>query len=891
MDLRVSSYIKIFTLFSILALSGCANFRESKFGKFYHNVTAKYNGYFNARETIKLTEKLTQDSHVDDFSSIVDVFRLGDENTGKANASALDESLEKCKRVIQRHPKSKWVDDSYFEIGRAYFYKAQYYEALDIFKYLANEFKKEEIGKEAQLWIVLCYSQLKKYDEALAFLANIKADKSFPKKFNYKVELLNAHIKIKVGNYDSAIPSLLIAIPDVPKKQDQWRYTFILAQMYDYENQDRKARELYESIKNKNMPYEFQFQTRINISKTIDLTNPESAAIAIKNFKKLLKDDNNIDYFDQIYFEIGQIYQKSKNEEQAILNFEKSSFFGTTENPIQKSNTLLALGDIHFKNKNYQIAGAYYDSCAVIIPENHPKFNSIKNQQIILSELITNLTTIDLQDSLQYLATLNNEQIDAKIEEFLANQALAQQAAEEKKQKQELREQLKQENQESSLNANLMNKGSADWYFYNATSIGLGISDFKNKWGNRKNEDNWRRSDKIETFNNTVDTLPNADEIDDDSLNNEQSVTEYELPEQLKNVTEDKKKYYAQIPFLPSQKKASDDKIIEALFGNGEIYFEKLNNNEQAYYCFNTLINRFPDNKYELPSAYYLYKMGLKSGNDEQKEEYKKLILDKYPKSEYAKLIRGDKFEDKNHNPLLEKIYMETYNNYMEGNCEQALLLYNKAEKEIKENYLKPNFEFFRIMCTYKDGDKKELIDQLQILANNYGDKDAGKNASNVIRYLKEQMKKEKQDSITNNAVSLKTKSDSLVPKKTYIYKYSDVGPFIYVLIADKKDNKIDKINVALSNYNTKYHKLQKLNVRSFILNDEKQLFMITRFSNINDIEKYHKGLSTDKEFKANLMMPNLDMFFTTEPNFRILVKEKDEKEYIEFFAEYYNKK
>ena len=38
------------------------------------------------------------------------------------------------------------------------------------------------------------------------------------------------------------------------------------------------------------------------------------------------------------------------------------------------------------------------------------------------------------------------------------------------------------------------NKGK--FYFYNITSLGYGKADFKNKWGDRELEDNWRWSSK-----------------------------------------------------------------------------------------------------------------------------------------------------------------------------------------------------------------------------------------------------------------------------------------------------------------------------------------------------------------------------------------------------------
>lgn len=34
------------------------------------------------------------------------------------------------------------------------------------------------------------------------------------------------------------------------------------------------------------------------------------------------------------------------------------------------------------------------------------------------------------------------------------------------------------------------------WYFYNPSALSFGFGEFTKKWGNRKLEDNWRRSSK-----------------------------------------------------------------------------------------------------------------------------------------------------------------------------------------------------------------------------------------------------------------------------------------------------------------------------------------------------------------------------------------------------------
>src|SRR6202008_181011 len=51
------------------------------------------------------------------------------------------------------------------------------------------------------------------------------------------------------------------------------------------------------------------------------------------------------------------------------------------------------------------------------------------------------------------------------------------------------------------------------YYFYNRNTVLLGMTDFIKKWGNRKNEDNWRRANKALTLddpNKTQDPNTNS---------------------------------------------------------------------------------------------------------------------------------------------------------------------------------------------------------------------------------------------------------------------------------------------------------------------------------------------------------------------------------------------
>ena len=61
----------------------------------------------------------------------------------------MDRAIQKGSVVIQRHSIKikgreycKWIDDNYLMVGKAYFYKGDFIEAIKTFKFIKNEYEK-----------------------------------------------------------------------------------------------------------------------------------------------------------------------------------------------------------------------------------------------------------------------------------------------------------------------------------------------------------------------------------------------------------------------------------------------------------------------------------------------------------------------------------------------------------------------------------------------------------------------------------------------------------------------------------------------------------------------------------------------------------------------------
>ncbi|MBI1183843.1 tetratricopeptide repeat protein [bacterium] len=893
--LKQHKLLLLATVAALAILTGCASIRASRLGKFYNNLTARYNGYFNARELVKASEKTVQAAHVEDFTRILDVYRWGDVNTGKSQASDMDKAIEKCSKVIQNHEGSNWIDDAYFCVARAYFFKADYYAALDLFKYLAIEYEGSEMELQARLWIVKTYLQMGKIDDAQAYLANIQNDRKKFIKLQKEVDLLNAHLKIKARNYTDAIVSLERAIPEESKRKDKNRYIFILAQLYETQNNNRKANELYSELLNKSMPYEFQFQTRLKVAKSSNLHNKSSVDRVIKSFEKLLKDDNNREYFDQIHYEIAQVYEEFGDKAQAAQHYKISAWLGE-KNLTQRANTYLALGDMYFEDDYFELAGHYYDSCASIVPENHPKYDQIQKQQQILGKLITNLQTIKTQDSLLELSTKEPKEIDKLVDQQMAKEEAAQKKAAEMAEKKKMREEIRGKMNESSIaNAPNMINSSGQWYFYNPVAIGKGNTDFVVEWGRRPLEDNWRRSQKAAVFvdNSAEDSTVAPVGKDSSSVIDSMPTEELsaDLTDMLKNLNEQKLAYFSRIPFLPAQKRAAESLVQEALYENGLIYYEQLKDLNSAIENFERLLEKYPGNKFEPAANYYLYKIYNDLNQSEKAEAYKDYILTKFPNSQYAALLNGKKnMADVEADPMVERLYELAYNYYKTNDCDSVTSTYLLATKQTNDNYLHDKFEFLQTLCKGKKQPVDSFITSLQLFVDIYPKSESAKEARNLIRYLKEHKPKEKATEGEGGTDSTSTELTKK-PAKEFPFKYSESGEFYFIIASTQKDLRTEKVKSEIANYNVAYHRSEALSVRSLEFGDGEMLFWVKTFPNIDRAKTYYSGILNDEDFMAASGMDSPSVFYISAENFKLLISEQNTNEYIEFFDWYFVKK
>ena len=161
------------------------------------------------------------------------------------------------------------------------------------------------------------------------------------------------------------------------KKKVKHRLQYILAQLYQSQNNLSKASSLYKSVAKKATNYDLQFNAKINLATTYDGSGNDVIGI----LSKMLKDAKNIEYQDQIYFALAKVY-----ENLAIGSY-KLSAQKSINNLKQKGKSFLALGNYYFKQPDYLNASNYYDSCLIALPKTYPNYEKINAKKESLKDL------------------------------------------------------------------------------------------------------------------------------------------------------------------------------------------------------------------------------------------------------------------------------------------------------------------------------------------------------------------------------------------------------------------------------------------------------------------------------------------------------------------------
>lgn len=895
---KLTSYL-VFT-FSIsivvLFLMNCSTEKDALLNRTFHNVTAKYNGYFNANEIIVEALFQHENSRKENYYKIIPVYPYPNTDESKGLYSPMDTAAAKCEIVIGRHsmPEKKvgrnsnaewcsWIDDNWMTIGWSQFYKRDYESAMEKFEYIEKQYKKNSIVYTAKFWKAKTLIEIEDYftaEEILLELIDKKkeieeleaAEKNriqelkeklkakgkkkrkknsknddakivgFPKDLENKIYPSLADLYIRTKEYDKAIEMLNKAISLKQKREFKTRLIFILAQIY-HELNNSAASGLYGEVVKRNPDYEMAFQSKIN--RALAFSGSENKSIK-NQLLKMLKDDKNIDYYDQIYFALAEIALKEQDRLQGI-GYLELSIESSLSNAFQKTASLMRLAELYYLERNYRKANQYFESTMGIIPKEHEDYELIKAKNKNLADLIRELNVIEYTDSLLTLCKMPEKDVLALINDIIDKKREELEAKQDKK---EL-EMLFADN-----NTRPGTLGSSKLFIWDQNLKGLGFNEFKKIWGDIKLEDNWRR------LNKSASSMDLDNSIENDSLIAKELTIDYYL-DQLPCGDQD------QLLLL-------NENLMTSLYEAGNIYLHKLDDSEESIGMYERVSNEYLPKEKAIAGLYQLYIIYKDKNKFTASNLCKNIILKDYKNSEYAQLILNPNYKEGQRliqqKEALE--YAATYKLYSEKDYQSVIKITDQFLLLDTLNTFYCKYSYLNALSlgklSYDTAYKKRFEQALSKTV---------KNCKGSEYYLPAKFLLDK----IRNVKSIENAKDG---KSVFIYDNNVSHKFVLYFPKESSGN-INSLKNKLSNFNKSSFSKSALKTSNSFLNTQDQIIIVQEFDDLLSAMDYYNALRVNKGALKETFN-EFECFVISEKNLAALYIGKDLPIYMTFFKANY---
>ncbi len=698
-----------------------------------------------------------EDSYEDDYTRLLlphPAEARGAENFPKPQGD-FTRTIEKMQKAIQLHSikrrpqrRSRSAEDREFRkreefnpfihnawllMGRSQYMNGDFGGAATTFNYIAKHFPwLPDVVTEAKIWQARSHAAQGWLYEAEDILRRIPYDKIENKELKADYALAQASLLTRRGQFAEAMPYIEAAAEAAGGVQSK-RLWFLLGQVAQKAGRSREAYEAYAKAGSGiGTPYRTKLNSRIRQSEVYQGSDFRKE---IKSLESMARYARNEEYRDQIFYAVGNIWLAHGDTVPALENYRKA-IASSTRNGIDKAVAQMALADLCFNLGKYVEAQPALSEGLARVGQDWPDYARLRRRSEVLDELATFAATVELQDSLLKLAELSPEE-QRRVAERLAKEAR--------------RAESNENGEQPIVNHFEDNKGGAEapasyslastddsWYFYNNDLKEAGKKAFKQRWGNRRLEDDWRRSNKTNlTLDNPEEDIENSDE------NGENKIKKRDKNEAIDLSPASADYYLAQIPNSPEQKEASLRQVDDGLFNMGVILKDRLDDPAASRRSLKEHIDRFPDSPNRLEALHNLYLIAARLGEENEAASIASMIVESFPESPLALELA-----DGNHIKRLKQMqreeterYEAAYDAYLADENEKLQSIVEQMESEYPSSALMPRFVLLDALSAASQGDEEHFRERLDQLLSRWPEAEMSEMAAGMMDNLKKGLK------------------------------------------------------------------------------------------------------------------------------------------------------
>jgi len=851
--LQAKSSYKFFFFLVLLAWS-CSPYRHNPLSDSYHNLTSHYNAYFIAKEKIKEIENSIYDKQEWNYDKVLPIFPQFDTATSTSLKIEIEDCIQKASVAIQRHPGSKWEDDSYILVGKARHYGSEFPDAIETFKYVNTHSENDNARHYALTELIRTFTEFEEYNNAIAVTDYLQKEQ-LNKENQRRLYLHTAYLYQKKGDQDKMVKNLVSA-EELYHASDRARINFIIGQLYNELNFESEAYRYYRNVLKNHPDYELEFYAKLYMARVTELAKANDLKKIRRYFKGLLSDSKNKEYQDKIYFELAGFELKNGNTGEAITNY-KLSVKNSSGNTRQKAYSYLGLGEIYYDSlKNYAMAKSYYDSAVSTMPQDEEVYETIKKRQEVLADFVKQILTIHKNDSLLALSKIPEDSVLRLAVSIIEKEK---RAKEEKAKKEKRAAIARSKSIAKQQGDNLITTASSGsvWYFNNPNQISKGTNEFLKRWGDRPLEDDWRRRNQSK-FTTTTNQVIATDEVSESTGEAEEISVEAEAEKMMAN-----------IPKTDEEKALLLKEIEEALYNLGNIYNLRLEEDDNAIISFEKLLIRFPKTEYRPEVLYQLFLL-FKEENPEESLRYGQILKKEFPNTVYAKLVENSNYREESFetSEQLKKLYKKLYTKYENG------------------DYIPVKNAIDSALLVHSENEFSDNLALLGILATGHL-----KNESRYQYELGEFIKTYPKSDVFEYAESLAKASEDFQQKRYNSGKAKYIKDFnqkhFFVIVYENSEGLSEDVPEEVTKY-LQSKNFKNLKTGNLILSNTKSMVFIDSYPGKVTAYNFFKSFQEEVMLKDKFKEQKFDIFVITEGNFDIFYKTKDIDSYLNFFVKNY---
>lgn len=750
-------------------LASCSTKQNTSRSRFWQSFVTRYNVYYNGKVAYDEGLDAVMEGNKDNFTEIIPFFAVGNEGTRGQGRGNLETAIMKSEKAIALHsikvkPQidpskdrtpamraflskkeyNPFLKNCWLLMGKAQFYEGDFLNAASTFSYITRLYSTEpDVLQEARIWLARCYSNENWFYDAEDVLDKTLRD-SIPRKLRADLAATQADLLVRQGRYADALPHLQAALKKAGGKLQKARIYYLMAQLEQQLGHHAEAYKYLSRVRRLNPPYRMALNAQV--MQTQVLPKAGLAKREIARLRRMARSDKNTAYVEQIYGAIGNLYLHDGDTLHAIQAYEQGRTKGGNTT-IERGIMLLRLADIYWDKGKYGDAQQCYTEALSLIDRKQVDYDEISRRSAVLDRLVPFTSTIELQDSLLALSEMSEADRNAAIDRTIA--ALVKQEKEEERarRKAEMGENTGYDTmtpRQSMPTHQVRRTGEVSWYFYDPQLVQQGKQDFKQMWGTRRNEDDWRRSNKTVVRMDDDAGIDYAAEDSITALNDSLRAADSGkkgkdeiLPE---NDPHNRAYYMLEIPFSSDAKQSAHQLIEESLYEAGCIEKDQLEDFPLAQRTLERLIKDYPESTKRADALYQLYLLHARQGNHAKAESMKRQMASEFPDHVFTKRINDPDFLllGRHGKAMEDSLYVATYEAYKARRNDEVARNFAQSTDRFPTGLNRPKFILVHALSRIGTAENKEIVDELTQLVKTYPKHEVSEMAGMIVNGLRD---------------------------------------------------------------------------------------------------------------------------------------------------------